>query len=95
MTCGVDPLAEITNEGAFKDEYAALEVYHASHTLYPEELSFGEQILKAADSLKRIISTDSNRLSKFVHKEVLILTLTQNYVSFCMSGVIYISERLI
>ncbi|KAK1425274.1 hypothetical protein QVD17_20624 [Tagetes erecta] len=56
-----DRLAEITNERAFKDEYAALEVYRASQILYPEELSFGEQILKSADS---------NRLSKFIHKEV-------------------------
>ncbi|KAK1425273.1 hypothetical protein QVD17_20623 [Tagetes erecta] len=65
-----DPLAEITNEGAFKDEYAALELYHASQILYPEELSFGEQILKSDDSLKRIISTNSNRLSTYIHKEV-------------------------
>ncbi|KAJ0822673.1 putative ent-kaurene synthase [Helianthus annuus] len=65
-----DPLAEITNEGAFKDEYAALEVYNASQVLYPEELSFGEQILRSGDILRRMISTDSNRLSKFIHKEV-------------------------
>ncbi|KAI3796489.1 hypothetical protein L1987_39160 [Smallanthus sonchifolius] len=65
-----DPLAELTNEGAFKDEYAALEVYHASQVLYPEELSSGEQILRSADFLERILSTDSNRLSKFIHKEV-------------------------
>ncbi|KAK9051395.1 hypothetical protein SSX86_028022 [Deinandra increscens subsp. villosa] len=68
-----EPLAEITNEGAFKDEYAALEVYHASQILYEEESSFGDQCLRWADFLKRIISTDSNnsnRLSKFIHKEV-------------------------
>ncbi|MFS8027330.1 putative ent-kaurene synthase [Helianthus anomalus] len=65
-----DPLAEITNEGAFKDEYAAVEVYNASQVLYPEELSFGEQILRSGDILRRMISTDSNRLSKFIHKEV-------------------------
>nr|Q9XEI0.1 RecName: Full=Ent-kaurene synthase 2, chloroplastic; Short=SrKS2; Flags: Precursor [Stevia rebaudiana]AAD34295.1 kaurene synthase [Stevia rebaudiana] len=65
-----DPLAEITNELALKDEYAALETYHASHILYQEDLSSGKQILKSADFLKEIISTDSNRLSKLIHKEV-------------------------
>ncbi|XP_076950310.1 ent-kaurene synthase 2, chloroplastic-like [Bidens hawaiensis] len=57
-----DPLAEITNEGAFKDKYAVLEVFNASQVLYQEELSFGEQILKSADFLKRIISTDSKEV---------------------------------
>ncbi|KAF5761585.1 putative ent-kaurene synthase [Helianthus annuus] len=65
-----DPLEEITNEGAFKDEYAALEVYNASQILYPKELASGEQILRSGDFLSRITSTDSNRLSKFIQKEV-------------------------
>ncbi|KAD4982752.1 hypothetical protein E3N88_19423 [Mikania micrantha] len=66
----LDPLAEITSEGSFKDNYAALEVYHASHILYQEELSSGEQISKSANFLKGLLSTDSNRLSKFIHTEV-------------------------
>ncbi|KAL8227855.1 hypothetical protein R6Q57_015439 [Mikania cordata] len=66
----LDPLAEITSEGSFKDNYAALEVYHASQMLYQEELSSGEQILKSANFLKGLLSTDSNRLSKVIHTEV-------------------------
>ncbi|KAL8249655.1 hypothetical protein R6Q59_006523 [Mikania micrantha] len=65
-----DLLAEITSEGSFKDNYAALEVYHASQMLYQEELSSGEHILKSANFLKELLSTDSNRLPKFIHTEV-------------------------
>ncbi|KAJ0682805.1 putative ent-kaurene synthase [Helianthus annuus] len=92
VTCGLDfrllrisgyeVSSEITNEGAFKDEYAALEVYNVSQVLYPEELSFGEQILKLGDFPKRIISTDSNRLSKFICKELKFARQKTTYCYF-------------
>ncbi|KAJ0461770.1 putative ent-kaurene synthase [Helianthus annuus] len=83
---GYEVSSEITNEGAFKDEYAAVEVYNVSQVLYPEELSFGEQILKSGDFPKRIISTDSNRLSKC--KEVDWRYSFQMAITRCKSHVI-------
>ncbi|CAI9279040.1 unnamed protein product [Lactuca saligna] len=69
-----DPLAKITKEGdymssckdRFKDVYAALEVFKASHIIYQEELGFGEQNSMSTDFLKKEISTASNS----IHREV-------------------------